>query len=72
MTNDTVGRIVLLLAVFVFSLVALNPGFVIRVLSYGRRRAEDINGQLLKTTRAIAAISAICGAVDLVMSVLRQ
>jgi len=42
--------------------VALRPGLVIRVLSYGKKNSSDVNARILLTTRIIAAVSVIYGA----------
>lgn len=41
--------------------VALRPGLVIRVLSYGKKSSSDINARILLSTRIIAAVSVIYG-----------
>lgn len=72
MADDQIGRGLLMLAVIVFSLVALRPDWCIKVLSYGRYDLRDINSSLLRVTRIVTAVSAVWGAVYLLWGMIRK
>lgn len=72
MADDTIGRWLLLIAVILFSLVAWQPGWCIRILSYGRYELRDINTSLVRFTRIVAAFSAVWGACYLILGIIRK
>lgn len=72
MKDDPIWRGLLLIAVLVFFVVALYPGLAIKILSYGRKTTQDVNGRLLVATRILAAIGVIYGVAYLAWGIIRK
>ena len=72
MKDDPIWKGLLIIAILVFLVVAVYPGLVIKVLSYGRKTTQDINGRLLVATRIMATIGVIYGVVYLAWGIVRK
>jgi hypothetical protein len=72
MKDDPIWNGLLLIAVVVCSVVALYPGWTIKILSYGRKTTQDINARLLVTTRIMAAIGVLWGVAHFIWGIIRK
>lgn len=72
MKDDPIWRGLLSITVLVCLAIALYPGLVIKVLSYGKMTARDINGRLLLATRILAVIGVIYGVAYLAWGIVRK
>jgi len=71
MDDDPILRVFLVASLVVFSLVAWQPALSIKLLSYGRAELADVNPVVLRVTRIIAGVVAVCTAVYILWSLLR-